>query len=172
MSGDKFRHYFPGKPYNWPSEGDYDTLTVEGMEKPSQEEFDALPWPPVPTLNEAKAAKWEQVKAIREAGKNAGVTVPGIGFLETDEPSRVLINGATTMAMVAAMAGEPFTMTWTLADNTEFELDGPQMIAVGVAAGKHVGAWHGWGQALRPLIEGAEAMDELNAIDITTGWPG
>lgn len=127
--------------------------------------------PPVPTLDEAKAAIWEQVKAIRENGKNAGITVPGVGFLETDEPSRVLINGATTMALVAAMAGEPFTMTWTLADNTEFELDGPQMIAVGVAAGKHVGAWHGWGQVLRPLIFGAETLEELDAIDITVGQP-
>lgn len=124
-----------------------------------------------PSLNEAKEAKWEVAKAIRETGKNAGVTVPGIGFVETDEPSRILINGATTMALVAGMAGQPFHMTWTLADNTECDLDGPQMIAVGVAAGQHVGAWHGWGQTIRAAIDTAASVEALEAVDITVGWP-
>lgn len=122
-------------------------------------------------LDDLKAGLWAEAKALRDAAIDAGVDVPGIGRFDSDPASRGNINGAVTMALVAASAGQPFAIGWKLADNTVTTLSGPQMIAVGVAVGQHVAACHAVAQALGIAIQAADDHAALAAIDIGAGWP-
>lgn len=125
---------------------------------------------PLP-IEEARALKWAAVKLLREAHETGGVTVPDVGTFQSDEVSRGYVNGAVQMATIATSESVPFAINWTLADNTIVALDGPGMIAVGLAVGGHVADCHTRAQDLRALIEAAEDHDALDAIDIGAGWP-
>ena len=126
---------------------------------------------PVVDLPSAKAEKWERAKLQRSAAIDAGCTVPGVGTFDTDADSRANITGAVTGAIVAAGAGEPFAITWKLADNTFVPLDGPGMIGVGVAVLEFVSACHARAQVLALAIEAAVDVAELDGIDVEAGWP-
>lgn len=126
---------------------------------------------PTISLDSLKLATWERVKAQRDACIDTGTTVPGVGPFDSNLTSRININGAVTMAQIALGQGEPFEISWTLADNSVAVLDGPTMIAAGVAVGEHVSACHARAQVLRGEIEAAADRAALDAIDLTQGWP-
>ena len=127
--------------------------------------------PPVVPLDERKAALWEQVKLMRDSRITAGVPVPGVGTFDSDDASLDNINRAVTMAIVAASAGRPFSIGWKLADNSIVTLDGPGMIAAGVAVGTYVSTCHARAQALGIAIQAAVDGLALGAIDVGAGWP-
>lgn len=166
MSGDKFRHYFPGIEYNWPSEADYDTLTVDG-EKPSQADFDALPWPPVPTLNEAKAAKLAELAALRWEREVGGITFQGV-HIKTDERTQATLHAARTWAK----EDPNFTVNYKAGDGLFIPANAEMIIAIADLAKLHVQACFNREAALTAQIVGAGSIQALDAIDITTGWPG
>ena len=122
-------------------------------------------------LAAAKLALVEQVKARRDQAIEAGCGVDGIGTFDTDAVSRSNINGAVTGAMIAQLAEQPFAIGWKLADNSIVQLNGPQMIAVGVAVLTRVSAAHANAQALGTAIGAAGDFAALDAIDIGAGWP-
>ncbi len=122
-------------------------------------------------LTQHRLAKWEQVKAQRDACIDAGTTVPGIGPFDSNLTSRININGAVSMAQIAQAGGVPFEISWTMADNTVAVLDAPTMIAAGMAVGQHVSSCHEVAQAFRSQIEAALDRATLDAIDLTQGWP-
>lgn len=122
-------------------------------------------------LTQRKAEVWGRVKAIRDQHENGGVAVPNIGTFQTDDRSKIKISGAVTMALIAQANNQQFSESFTLADNTEAELDGPAMIAVGITVGRHVSACHARSKDLRAQINAAETVEALNAIDIEAGWP-
>jgi len=126
---------------------------------------------PVVPLDDLKAALWTEAKALRDAAIDAGVDVAGIGRFDSDPASRGNINGAVTMALVAASTGQPFEISWRLADNSVTTLSGAQMIAVGVAVGQHVAACHAAAQAIGIAIQAAADRSALATIDIGAGWP-
>ena len=139
----------------------------------TEEEIAALPEPEPMPLEDQKLALWERVKAIRDARIETGpATVPGVGQFDTDATSRLNVNGAVTMALIAQAAGAPFSIGWKLYDNSIVELDAAQMIAAGLAVGQHVSACHARAQALGLAIEAAGDAEALVAIDIGAGWPG
>ena len=125
---------------------------------------------PLP-LEQAKAVLWASAKTYRDHRIDAGVSVPGIGTFDSDLNSRLNITGAVTLAQVAIAAGQPFTMSWKLADNSIEVLDASEMIAVGVATGQYVGACHAAAQAVGLAINAAEDHEALAAIDIEAGYP-
>lgn len=127
--------------------------------------------PPVVTIEEARAARWDAVKARRDTRIDAGHDVPGIGRFDTDPTSRLNINGAVTGAMMAAAADQPFIIGWKLADNSIVQLDGPQMLAAGASVLGFVAECHAVSQTLGIAIDAAESVDAVAAIDIDTGWP-
>lgn len=125
----------------------------------------------LPPLSHSQDAMWRLVKAERDRRIAAGCIVPGIGIFDTDEAARANINGAVTGAILSAQSNQDFSIRWKLADNTVTELSGSQMIAVGVTVLAHVSACHSRSQALGELIWSATSYDELNNIDVLTGWP-
>lgn len=123
------------------------------------------------TLDQVQARKWDQVKSLRREKELAGADTP-IGVVQSDDLSKVKINGLVTMAMIANLNQQPFDESFTLADNSIVALDATTAITMGVAVAQHVSAAHARARQLRDEIYAADAtVDSVQAIDITTGWP-
>jgi hypothetical protein len=118
-----------------------------------------------------RGALWDRVKALREAHSAAGVTVPDLGSFDSDPGSCLRLSGATTDALLAQMNSEPYSVRWTLKDNSEVALGAPQIKAVGRAVVAHIAACHDRSKDLRALIEAATDPSELAAIDVEADWP-
>jgi hypothetical protein len=71
----------------------------------------------VPDIEGSRAALWEAVKAKRFAVELGGCETP-LGRMDSDEVSQQKLIGAVTMAMLAAQGGSPFSVDWTMADNS------------------------------------------------------
>ncbi|UYY77802.1 DUF4376 domain-containing protein [Sphingomonas sp. R1] len=119
-------------------------------------------------LDAARARRWEDVKAMRNAAASGGCETP-LGRVDTTDASRVLITGAVQMAQ---LSGGAYAVDWTMADNSKVTHDGPAMIAMGVAVAQHIAACWAHGQALREAIGAASTAEALDSIDINAGWPG
>jgi len=121
-------------------------------------------------MDAARAAKWGTVKVKRDAVQTGGCLTPS-GRVQTDLESRGLINGAVTMALIAQSSSQPYSIAFTLADNSTVTLDAAAMIALGVAVGAFIAAAHAHSVALRSAIDAATTSSELDAINIEEGWP-
>jgi hypothetical protein len=141
-------------------------LTPEAFD-PDVYTIELLDGEPVEPL---QAQKWEAVKALR-AEKLLLAPTP-FGVAQADTESKENISGLVQMATIAKAAAAPFSEVFTMADNSEVEMDADQMIGFGVAVGQHISAVHARGRELRAAIyaEGVTS-DNLAALDITTGWP-
>lgn len=125
-----------------------------------------------PGLAARKAEKWAEVKRLRDARLAAGFTVPGIGTFQTDEKSMANIHEAVSGALLAGATGQPYTVKFTLADNSRPSLNANQMLLAGKLIGERKSAIHTYSQdVLRPAIEAAISHTALDAIDIEAGWP-
>jgi hypothetical protein len=76
-----------------------------------------------------------------------------------------------TTANDAAFKDPSFSIEWTVADNTKLAMNAQEMLGV-------MPALAGYGQlifnnsvALKAAIEAAETVEELQDIDIDSGWP-
>lgn len=126
----------------------------------------------VPDIEGSRAALWEAVKAKRFAVELGGCETP-LGRMDSDEVSQQKLIGAVTMAMLAAQGGSPFSVDWTMADNSSVTHDGPAIIAAGMAMGTFVATAHAVAIALRAEIDAAASFADLDAIDIAAApWPG
>lgn len=110
-----------------------------------------------------------KVKAKREAVINGGSDTPS-GRVDTDDVSRGKIAGASFVAFVAKSTSVPFTIEWTMQDNSFQALDADQMIAVGTAVAFHVNAAHDRARALQTELEAAPTVVDLLKIDTAAGW--
>lgn len=120
----------------------------------------------------ARAILWEKAKTKRFACEQGGCATP-LGRMDSDPESQQKLNGAVTMALVAAQAGTAFSIDWTMADNSTVTHDGPAIVAAGVAMGDHVAACHEVALTLRAAIDAAATFADLDAIDIdAAAWPG
>lgn len=122
------------------------------------------------TFEIAKIELREAVMRRRDRAEFSGCDT-GLGRMDTDADSQRKINGSVTMALIAQAAGQPFSIDWTMADNTTVAHDGAAMIAAGVAVGMHVSACHENAIALKAAIEAAADVVALAGIDIEEGWP-
>lgn len=127
---------------------------------------DAEAWEPAATMLALRDARWSQIKTRRDAVEFGGYTWDGSTF-DSDRESQARIMGAVQMAVLAAAAGQPFSIAWTLADNAVRTLSGADMVAVGLALGQHVATAHAVGRALREQIEAAQSAEDLATIN----WP-
>lgn len=110
-----------------------------------------------------KETKWGMLKLDRDAAENAGFTWDGSTF-DSDKTSQSRIQGASQLAILAVSSGSPFSIDWTLADNTVRTLSAQDMIAVGVAMGQHIQAQHAKGRQLRANLDAATTPQEIDSI--------
>jgi len=117
-------------------------------------------------LTEGRAQAWARIKAARESMEFGPFVWDGQTF-DGDSESQRRIQGAAQLATLAQATGQPFSIDWTLADNTQATLTATEMIGVGVALGQHVNGAHGIARTLRTQIDAATTPEELEAIQ----WP-
>lgn len=121
-------------------------------------------WVETATLDILRHRRWCYFKLIRADREFGGFTWDGSVF-DSDPQSQARIQGGVQLATMAA--AQPFSIDWTLADNTIRTLSAADMIAVGVALAAHVQGVHATARALRAQIEAATTIAEIEAIS----WP-
>lgn len=114
-------------------------------------------------LDAAKLQAWERIKTSRSQAEMSPFTHDGASY----DASKEQISGAVQMALLAQLSGAPFSINWTLRDNTTKAHTAAEMIAVGVALGTHVAVVYDTGRILREQINAAVSNTELDAIN----WP-
>lgn len=122
--------------------------------------------PDTTELETARLNKWNNIKAYRDRQEYGGFVWDGSVF-DSDPQSQSRIQGAVQLAILAQQAGQPFSITWTLQDNTVRTLNGQEIIAVGQALAAHVQAIHQIGRVLREQVNSATTVEEINSIV----WP-
>lgn len=85
--------------------------------------------------------------------------------------SRSTITGAVVMATVALQSRSPFAQSWTMVDNTQVVMDSAQMIQFGVEVGQFIARCFDHKTTLKASVAAATTVQEVSAIDISTGWP-
>lgn len=113
-----------------------------------------------------KEEKTERLSAKRYAIETGGITVSG-ATVATDRESQGLIDGAARLA-----ACEPDETIKFKAVTGWVTLDAATMDAIAVAVGRHVRQCFAREAELAALIEAATTQQELDAVNIETGWPG
>lgn len=114
-------------------------------------------------LAQAKEQKWNEIKRARIAAEFGTFLVGGYEF-DCDKESQTRINSAFQSAMDARTNGEPFSIDWTLSDDTNVTLNRAQVIAVGRALQEHVNAVFDKSRQLRAQIVAATTKEELDGI--------
>jgi len=120
------------------------------------------------TLDSQKARKHAEVKMTRDTKEWSGVLTPS-GLIDSDPDSQRKISGAVSAAIVI---GDTFSREWRMKDNSVVTLDKTDMITVGLTVMQHVSACQDKKNALDAQIDAVSTIEDLQAIDITTGWPG
>lgn len=110
-----------------------------------------------------RARAWVEVKALRDQAEWAGCDTP-LGRVDTDPNSRSKISGAVQMAMLI----DPFTIDWTMQDNSIVTHDAPAMIAMGLLVGQHVNACHAIATTIRTALDAADTLEAIAAAGV---WP-
>lgn len=149
--------------------GDFQRVTTMPGQRPNRAARLALvngagQWVDARSLDDAQAQAWALVKDARTAAELAPFEFEG-GLYDADV-SRV--SGAALNALMAQLAGVPFAVDWTLADNTVRTLTGAQMQACGLALAQHIEAAFSTARALRAAIAAAESPA---AADEAATWP-
>ncbi len=122
-------------------------------------------------LGTARAVKWAEIKAIRDQLECGGFELANVGRFDSDAESRARIVGASMAAKIARDAGQPYSINWTLANNTTVELDADAVINVGFALLAHVDGIHQRSRALYAEIQAAEDAQAVASISWTAPAP-
>ena len=115
-------------------------------------------------LEKAKPIARQKVNEHRDNKKTQPFHVPGLGDFSADPDSKDNIDGAAQAALMAKLAGQPFSVTWTLDDGTPIALDADQMQAVGLALMTHIDAAYTYAKTKKTEIENASTFAEVETI--------
>ncbi|TDK63560.1 DUF4376 domain-containing protein [Sapientia aquatica] len=126
-------------------------------------DYTTTTWIDPRTLADAQLAQWEIVKAARDAANLTGFVWNSMNF-QSDPTSQAQIQGAIQLAQLAIAASQPFSIVWTLTDNTTTTLSATDMFGVGVALGTFIQTNYAKGVALRNEINAATSIPAVEAI--------
>lgn len=126
-----------------------------------------MAWVDSRALLQAKNDQRAIIRLARESAESAGFSWDGSTFY-SDPRSETRIIGSVVLAIIASMASQPFSIDWTLSDDSVRTLDGADMIAVGVALGAHVDSIFTAERAQWVSIDAASTVDEVKAV----AWVG
>lgn len=118
--------------------------------------YDLKDWIDPRTLDEIKAQKWVEIKAMRDQLEFGGFEFEGNTY-DSDQVSQGRIMGA-------AVAG--IDQVWTLADNSTVELTAMQLQQLYAALQVHIASAHERGRIARQLIYEAETKEQVEAVNL------
>lgn len=122
--------------------------------------------PPEPTLEEVKAAKRSGINNTRNTLETTGFNYNGKTF-DSDQRSADRIQVAALAAQAALMAGQPFSIDWTTADNSTVTLDALGVLGMLQTFAVHGATLHETAKALKAQADAATTIEEVEAIS----WP-
>lgn len=111
----------------------------------------------------SKSRAWANAKQVRDYKEFGPFTYNGLVF-DGDVDAQRRINLAVMGAQAALIAGQPWSMDWTLADNSVVTLTASEMVAVAQALGANIAAAHEEARLKRAAIEAATTIEELENI--------
>lgn len=118
-------------------------------------------------LDDIKTDLKAKVSALRWAKETGGVAAGG-QVIRSDEVSQAKLNGAVTLInsdpSLTSIDWEAQPGVWVTASREE-------ILALGIAVGRHVQSCFSRARALHEMIAAAASKEELQAIDIEAGWP-
>lgn len=118
--------------------------------------YDLKDWIDPRTLDEIKAQKWAEIKAMRDQLEFGGFEFDG-GTYDSDQVSQGRIMGA---------AAANIDQVWTLADNTTAELSASKLQQLYAALQAHIASVHERGRIARQLIFDAETKEQVEEINL------
>lgn len=114
---------------------------------------------PSPTLEETKAEKITQLKALRDTKEVEDILVNG-HLYDYDEKARERINAA-----IIALDVSGGSIMWTLADNTDAEVTATDLKMVIAMVAQRSNALHMKYRTLKESVENAQSKEEVEAIN-------
>ena len=118
--------------------------------------YDLKDWIDPRSLDDLKAQKWAEIKAMRDQLEFGGFEFED-GIYDSDQVSQGRIMGA-------AVAG--IDQIWTLKDNTTVELSASQLQQLYAALQVHIASVHERGRIARQLIFDAETIEQVEAVQL------
>jgi len=126
-----------------------------------EQKFGPLPIPVTP-----KEEKLAALAAYRYAKETGGITVSG-ATIKTDRESQALIAGAKLYSDL----NEAVLIDWK-AENGWVQINRAAIVAISQAVAAHVQACFSQEKVHSEAINALTTAAEIEAYDITTGWPG
>jgi len=143
-----------------------DTVKV-GWMKDANGFVDPNPFvPPVLSLAELKSRKADVLAAKRWEIETGGTVFNGFP-VGTDPESQTKYIGA----VVGAQIDPNVSVKWKMSDGTFVQLNAQAIVGLAMTVRAHVQACFDREAVLRAEIDAAQTAEELDAIDITVGWP-
>jgi hypothetical protein len=124
---------------------------------------------PVELVQEEKRAALDALLEAKDTGLCMTPINPVPVSLEEKVKSKIL--GALWMCRLKEEINEPFEVNFTLCDESRVTLNNTTLRQLAAAVGAYVVALHDHADALRQAINEATTIADLDAIDITVGWP-
>lgn len=119
----------------------------------------------LPALDEVRAGKLGALAAKRWDKETGGTTFNGMP-VATDPVSQTKIIGAVVGAQIDPLA----TVNWKLPDGSFVTLDAAAINAMAMAVRAHVQACFDREAELKALIDGANTVEDIAAVDLNDGW--
>lgn len=145
-----------------------------------QSAANAIDNPPPPTLQQAIITKQGEVMRKRDQEIDGGVAFQGKRF-QTRPTDRENVQGASTLALMAIVGGAlPGDLRWSdptddfgwiAEDNSIVTMDAHTVVAFGKAVAARKSACIFYARALKDDVELCSSVEEVNAININSGWP-
>ena len=128
--------------------------------------WDAVSESWVPDLEKAKSNKLQELKTTRDQ-KESGGFIWGSSVFDSDPMSQIRIQGSVSLAQMAVNLEQPFSIAWTLQDNTTRTLSAAEMTQVGLSLANHVATIHETYRSLKNQINTATTIQDIASII----WP-
>lgn len=119
-------------------------------------DYDLKDWVDPRTIDEIKARKWAEIKAMRDQLEFGGFEFEG-GIYDSDQVSQGRIMGAAVASI---------DQVWSLADNSTVELTAMQLQQLYAALQAHIASVHERGRIARQLIYEAETKEQVEAVNL------
>lgn len=114
-------------------------------------------------LEAAKQYKLREIDAYRDLMEVSGFNYLGKVF-DSDSTSVFRIMGAVNAATSATLSNSSFTVIWTTKDNSQIELQVPDILGMSVALATHSNELHIKANQLKGLVRTANNLQEVSQV--------